>query len=1415
MVRSANWQPYPLDGLTIRLYHLDELERPVEARAPGEKGNGNADLLGAPGTPVGPGGQASEREVRGANRGSGMGPLGQLAGNSELVKAGRFGGGILLKGGDGALICPNVDWGVGRMLELWVRLEAIPKQFASLGDLKTTQNDTYSLSFGVNADGSLAAMWNGKRLQPTKEKLKTGEWTHVAMQWGYAHGALTVSLLINSRIVGTGKEPYDWSQHCSTRRQGVLILGNDSSGARGVQGTVDEVRLSEGFRQYYMPDLAWVDPDAGPRAKEEQPHFRDPEDLLFHLTFNETLKPERCAKGTEVSSAVEPDIGDEARYYSSGIEGRGLLLGHGGLGPVYEGKGNTDTKSGTAAFWLRPVDWDNYTRDNRFDAIYPVFLDVFHTLGDFPTGGAPERWRSVVPLERFILYQTRPEFAHYPLDFNPGRWVHLAVTWEKEKVRYYADGKPWAHFGSIRLVTCDNDYWIWGKPGRPSGTAWTHKSEAHSIRFQKIGRSIWHPYWHPGRKDPHTVIDDFRIYRRALSPTEVWNLAALHDQRKELKKLPPVEMSVAHNGVIAWVEVEAFPLVPDYAELEAVTLSVTKEGEATPVASETLEVTAQAPPKARLTAPPLGFGTYVVKAAFNDAEGKVKAQGTETFTRTKPPWWGTDAGRSDKVMPDWEPVRVKGSTVSVVLRDITFAASGLPEKIISVGEDILAGPVTLIASQQGKAIPLSPPADAPKVVSSKETHVTLEGGLAAHDWRLETQVTVEFDGMMWFRATLAPEQGRSPTLDRLVLRIPYTSGSAQLTHWWSGGEPGVEDNTNFPELQFHLGSLPKGKGAVLRSNDTEAVRLHPQQRGSFMPYVMLGGMKRGMAWFATNDKGWTQSMEVPAVSIVREDDTVALVLNVISSEVRIEDPRTFEFGLHPTPVKKLAPNWRMWPGTGVRPDFGGTFRGGPTAWDSLLPENEDWDGVTRLWEDGEDEGVRRMKERGADGLEAFRERYGRDPEPREQVALAIYTCLPSPGAVPEHTREWSEQWLEHHRYPYRSRVVITQGFLDFASWCWDQWFAHGLIKGIYVDGVNLRPQWHDTGLYAYTLPDGHVQPGFQIRGVREYTKRMRQASWDHGVVPHICCHMTNQIFIPQLSFVDVMFDGEDKYSSPGKPTDFLDHWPPDRMRVNHVGKWGVMPKWLGWHVQTPRKDGSLAAWEYRQNRAWIANLALHDIQWQFGGPYSEGGGAAFGLREKDTVCVPYWDLQGVAEVIRVKRARAGKKRADDEEDVEDEEGPQDTPPLGGPGGTGPVYITAWKRPGKCLVLLVNWSDERFEADVKFDRQAMGLGAGPAPEAVVEDVDTYLIPPATVDFLTLKTPEMTGKEALLEGAGDEGEPVDEEALDEEFKEEEDEDLTPQERRARHPDAQFTWKDGILRCPIRRHDFRLFVFSVGGR
>lgn len=189
------------------------------------------------------------------------------------------------------------------------------------------------------------------------------------------------------------------------------------------------------------------------------------------------------------------------------------------------------------------------------------------------------------------------------------------------------------------------------------------------------------------------------------------------------------------------------------------------------------------------------------------------------------------------------------------------------------------------------------------------------------------------------------------------------------------------------------------------------------------------------------------------------------------------------------------------------------------------------------------------------------------------------------------------------------------------------------------------------------------------------------------------------------------------------------------------------------------------AWTFRQERAYAANLGLHDIAWHFGDVVKE-----FGLDEADTVFVPYWNDGGLAR----------HEHKD-------------------------LYVSAWKRKGTCLALVVNVGTNRIEAAVQLDPAAMGLGATPPDAVAVRDVDSTLLRYFDEDATTTETPELTDRtlDDMLTGG------MDPEAL---HLDERPEDLPPDERRAQDPDGKYAWQDGVLRCPVRRHDYRLFLFRT---
>ena len=985
---------------------------------------------------------------------------------------------------------------------------------------------------------------------------------------------------------------------------------------------------------------------------------------------------------------------------------------------------------------MQPVDWDNSTRDNKFDQINPTVFGLFQLDGQTVPGSEEGRYHKVFPLLQFTVNLHLPEEADDPVDLAPGRWYHVAMTWDGADITYYVNGarrdSGGAFWAQLELRTAGDPY-----PYKNSQARWWTESKPVTLRFQE------NLYWEQTKLAmPRTVIDDFRIYRRPLAPSEIANLAALPDPRVEPKALPAADMAMTYNGVAGRVTARLTPLLPDFAKVASAAVSVTKRGATAPVGQQAEAAKGTNGIAVTVQCPPLEFADYEVKAELKDAGGAVLGTLRQAVTRVAPPWWGCKAGVTDKVMPDWTPMTADGAVIRMWGRAIHLAPSGLPAKVISQGEDVLAGPVTLEITAGGKPLALKPAGEAVTVTAATAVRVDARGGLTGEALAVAVASYAEFDGMMWFTVTLTPMAGQTPTIDRLTLTVPYAAANAELIHWWSGNQ----DFRN-PKAVW-IGALPPGPGEVFQSTDKERVALLAEQRGSFIPYVMLTGMTRGMAWFGENDRGWTQSVETPAVAVVRDGNTVKLVLNVISSSVKLEAPRTFEFGLHPIPVKPLDPLWRQFPTySNVFPDTfcGNNLKGrrGASSFNTCI--EDDWAAVKRRIDgDGLTKGAAGLKGLYQGQLERLKKEGITDPPPQTLTVPGLYWDMQWTGNMPAHSREWAEVWFPNYQ-------SYTPEFVDFASWCWDEWIAKTdkFVRGAYVDDCWGAPQTVKEGLRTYQLPDGQVQPGYQFRAWRERFKRMRQISWDHGVQPHLTAHTTHTFFVPYHSFFDLILDGEDFYSEPSSQADFIDHWRPDYLRFMHNAKWGLVTTWLGWCGNSLKTD-KWPTWSFRQQRAYEAMLNLHEII------------HSLVPRALDTVALPYWNDGGLARHEH-------------------------------PG----LLVGGWRYRNTCRVLLVNTGKARIEATVRLDVKVMGLAA---PK--VKDIDTTLLTYFDDDVTQLKAPDKPKDGVELENKelGDDLPDLEEKPRD----------LPLAERRARDPDGKFKWESGVLKCPVRPHDYRLFEF-----
>ena len=664
--------------------------------------------------------------------------------------------------------------------------------------------------------------------------------------------------------------------------------------------------------------------------------------------------------------------------------------------------------------------------------------------------------------------------------------------------------------------------------------------------------------------------------------------------------------------------------------------------------------------------PGLPEGEYMATLTVVGRDGSVMREVKQPFTKADPgrkyPWWNTKAGDIEKVIPPWTPMTVDGATVGVWGRSMTVGAAGLPARIESQGRPVLAGPAVLRARAADGST-----ADAaggkPRVVSSAAHRVVAESSATLPGIDVASRVTAEFDGMYKVEMTLAP-RGRAEVAGLQVV-VPL---AAEIADYVYGKGEGIR-------YGFDMGFLPRDrKGRIWSSLRVDS---QPMVVGSFIPYLWVGNPDVGLAWFADSDRGWVPGDAAPAIELVRNDAGVDMVLNLVSAPCVLDAPRTIVFAFQASPARPLVGGWR------AEPWWCGHSFG--------------WAGGCWVYPDGKGSTIWQSRPK-TTNVELCRKR-------SDSVHAGGGICVPyfeyNTMADDGEQAYFGEAWKASS-----GPLWYGKSLTDYVVWNLDQWIKSCGIDGWYLD--NVRPV-HCDNIEAgrgYRLPDGRVQPEFNIFTMREFFLRLRAVWHENGRQSHIVNHMTNNMILPWNAPVDVGYDGEHHVIYPEMGKDFMDFWTLERLRTAVPETWGVninfMQEYQGnWE---PQARG-------RAMRAYSGAVLLHDA-------LPTGNSAAdpsqrrileardrFGIARDDVAFIPYW------------KKDSGLSCA-----------------------TKDVLLAGWSRPGGLMLAVVNWG-ERTDARVRIDRDRLGLPAGcpardaeaPAAELAIGPDGEVVVPVGRHDF----------------------------------------------------------------------------------
>lgn len=254
-------------------------------------------------------------------------------------------------------------------------------------------------------------------------------------------------------------------------------------------------------------------------------------------------------------------------------------------------------------------------------------------------------------------------------------------------------------------------------------------------------------------------------------------------------------------------------------------------------------------------------------------------------------------------------------TVHVIGRDYTIGADGMLTSVKSQGVELLAAPMRLVLTENGKPAAWNdnyPKNESESFIQRRsDEEIVICGAKQSNRFIINTCYKIDYDGcmdidlkLMTCGQTVAQVFGVSKTapalfkLNCLWLEIPLKAEAMTLFTSYPNSAIRLADGTERPQTNMSMSGKIPNQTAML----------------PFKALLWLGNEERGLGWFAENNKNWQPAQPNDAMELVHKGDTLILRVRLLDShpECWSADPEsgmysykpiTFGFGLHATPVK--------------------------------------------------------------------------------------------------------------------------------------------------------------------------------------------------------------------------------------------------------------------------------------------------------------------------------------------------------------------------------------------------------------------------------------------------------------------------------------------------------------------------------
>jgi hypothetical protein len=1200
---------------------------------------------------------------------------------------GKFGGCVALDGtGPGIRVPSHVmvypDSSLGRkeqkrryvhVVECWVKIDAYPEEDACL--LSTGDEARVILQPDGHLRLQRAKPWgtpNASHLNPgahewfmastpdpmiSEFKLPVGEWAHVAAGRGkVARGENHIlELYINghkvARYVSGGINVY------KPFRYGPFVIGNNVSGDQPLRAKIDEVRASAGMifnkipRLFIRPQEPLVEDEDQDRPLQFGRPFFLQDKTLFHASLDDKFGFEFHKAGLE-SIRFERPLEDPSVLAFDGVRGSAVAVDPRVTLFSIPADG-LRLEEGTIEYWVKPYNWSSGA-----GSVYKGSNPTLSIMKLVVYDKAEDR-------ERALIHHRQSRSADP--GFHMRHWHHFTVTWR-------ISGEEGKH----------NKYWSLYRNGRRQGRGvrfldnflWTRTDDLELVRIEfgaSDGRTV-NPLLPPVEgydgRPPVTVYDEIVAHDYAMLPPEVPQ--AHQRPLAELKPLKPYDIKTKYRIPIGELDVQATaypspagvphrlrvrlenaqtgrimrgpieaPFRDTVVERGKLVMKEPDEGD-----NEEEDGSASSGPEAaqRMAKSPMpGEGALPLETPMRfefeilDADGEAFITDSKDWTIHKDKWRGNDIGVPETAPEPWHPVEVDGRTIKTLMTTYKLGEDGLPEAILSEGENLLASPVRLL--ENGKPMRHTGLSIQPSDDVEVRWTTTFEGETC----EVEVQMSCEFDGCVRHELTITPKGG---PVGALAWEIPvHKKYASHLIRARASGGRAIVDRFKQKRFSTLDEAYRRVRRRASRRRKMEAPDRETFRAYSFWTQVDLNNTRRGLWWFADRAAGWNQSDAIPAQVLEPRGDAVVMRHNLVAEPSAYEWDKPLVFGLIAHPARPLARYHRYY-GRAPAPNderagrtFANTFMTVPThpkRKTQFFPARKDksqgeWEHAESCLE------MMKMIYRGG-----YRTMY---------QTLGFISC--NTGAY--------DNWAWRNADPVRAS--LNDSLVEYMCYYLDGFLKRDIYDAIYLDDTYNVPVNGANAIkagMAIELPNGEMQPGHRNFHTRELLKRWYVIFQKNGKRPMIMPHHTGYWMYPAMVFCASTLDGEGKPTITGGNRDFIDKYPLARAEaILTPDLWGVPRTYMVsvWeHGPLHKGLNPHKPWSWRMARSAMAMIAHFECDTAFidqgGDVYASYWNAVlkWGAGDAKTVefvpyrdVAPYVDVEGLGEDTLVSFYRDTKQ----------------------------------------------------------------------------------------------------------------------------------------------------------------------------